>query len=316
VSDAGPATVTEPDVDPEDAQFVAAVAKPLIGKAKVAKIMGMSVEDVEFYSHVKGFTHENGGQFIFEDGQTRHTLKRDELQALHAEVKQARTTGPLAARIAGGLRKIGVVMGIVLALFAGVDAQATALSAARATECKSGGTTKSYLMLASETIYAGSLVMINSAGTAESAAASASNNGVVGVSQTTKTSAASGEYWIGVTTDVICKFVGTSLAQTAVGELMYAADDQTVDETAGANQPIAGLLVQYVSATSGWVLISPYLTPQGLISQALEANLTAGACTAGTWKVDNNATRELCRCNDAGTAYDCISVTQANGPTD
>jgi hypothetical protein len=54
----------------------------------------------------------------------------------------------------------------------------------------------------------------------------------------------------------------------------------------------------------------------GLITPVLEADLTAGACTAGTWKVDNQTTRELCRCNDAGTAYDCISVTTAAGPTD
>lgn len=54
----------------------------------------------------------------------------------------------------------------------------------------------------------------------------------------------------------------------------------------------------------------------GLIASGLEANLTAGACTAGTFKVDNTTTREWCRCNDAGSAYDCISVTITNGPTD
>lgn len=54
----------------------------------------------------------------------------------------------------------------------------------------------------------------------------------------------------------------------------------------------------------------------GLVTSVLEADLTAGACTAGTWKVDTGgATRELCRCNDGGTAYDCISVTTTNGPT-
>jgi hypothetical protein len=53
-----------------------------------------------------------------------------------------------------------------------------------------------------------------------------------------------------------------------------------------------------------------------LTTTGLEADLVAGACTAGTWKVDNAGTRELCRCNDAGSAYDCISVTTANGPTD
>lgn len=54
-----------------------------------------------------------------------------------------------------------------------------------------------------------------------------------------------------------------------------------------------------------------------LITTTLESDLSPGACTAGTWGVDTGgATRELCRCNDAGTAYDCISVTTANGPTD
>lgn len=59
------------------------------------------------------------------------------------------------------------------------------------------------------------------------------------------------------------------------------------------------------------------LTSANLITTTLEADLTAGACTAGTWKVDTGgATRELCRCNDAGTAYDCWSATTTNGPTD
>lgn len=58
------------------------------------------------------------------------------------------------------------------------------------------------------------------------------------------------------------------------------------------------------------------LTSASLVSTTLEANLTAGACTAGTWKVDNATTRELCRCNDGGTAYDCWSATTANGPSD
>jgi hypothetical protein len=49
----------------------------------------------------------------------------------------------------------------------------------------------------------------------------------------------------------------------------------------------------------------------------IEADLTAGACTAGEVRWDTGgATRELCRCNDAGTAYDCISVTTAAGPSD
>lgn len=314
VSDAGAVSVTEPDVDPEDAQFIAAATKPLVGKAKVAKIMGMSVEDVEFYSHVKGFTHENGGQFIFEDGQTRHTLKRDELQALHAEVKQARTTGPLAARIAGGLRKIGVVMGIVLALFAGVDAQAGALSAARNTECRGTGNTRAYLMTVSQTIYKGGFVMLVTAGTAQAASAVASNHNIVGIAQETKTSAASGSYWINVTDNIICKFAGTTLAQTGVGLTVYAEDDQTVDETVGSNEPVAGILVQYVSASVGWVYVSS-LVNQGRVAVTQPLTLTADLTLENAEIIDNGTDDEICLIADAAStsAEDlCFDVDGTN----
>jgi hypothetical protein len=47
------------------------------------------------------------------------------------------------------------------------------------------------------------------------------------------------------------------------------------------------------------------------------ADLAAGACTANTIRLDTGgATRELCICNTGGTAYDCWSVTAANGPSD
>lgn len=354
---------------------------------------------------------------------------------------------------------------LVVSAFGG--AAHAALSAARATECKavSGSATNAFLMKASTTIYAGGLVMIDSNGVALPAAASASNHGVVGVAQETKTSAASGSYWIRTSTNVVCKFAASSIAQANVGSLMYASADDTFDETQAANQPVAGILIQYVSATVGWLYVSPDIQARyyysatdpltltgdltlsggasgltftdsassvvlpdndttalligstgllnlvtfdtgdgtetvlitgttgqeafkvgtgtttlteavtceagagaltftssnasilladndasaldigstgatslvrlstldaggsvavtgalsvsaGLVTPALEANLVAGACTAGTWKVDNTGTRELCRCNDAGSAYDCISVTTANGPTD
>jgi hypothetical protein len=150
------------------------------------------------------------------------------------------------------LRNISV---LVMALAFCGNAYATALSAARVTDCRYTGQSKRYLMKASDTIYAGGLVMVNSSGTAEPAAASASNAGVVGVAQTTVTAAASGSYYITVTSGVLCKFAGTTLGQDDVGDVVYAEDDQTVDETAGSNEPVAGVLLQYVSASEGWVLI-------------------------------------------------------------
>lgn len=196
-----------------------------------------------------------------------------------AHLKDGRVMDRVELKKEFGFKHVLFSVAMLVGLLFGANAGAAALSASRATECK-GGSTKSYLMLASETIYSGSMVMVNSAGTVESAAASASNNGVVGVAQETKTSASSGSYWIKVTSDAVCKFAGLSLAQTAVGELMYAQDDQTVDETAGANQPIAGLLVQFDSSTVGWVLISPYLVPQ-VASTADPLTLTGDLTLSG-----------------------------------
>jgi hypothetical protein len=54
-----------------------------------------------------------------------------------------------------------------------------------------------------------------------------------------------------------------------------------------------------------------------LVVTTLNADLTAGACTAGTLKRDTGgATAEMCRCNDGGTAWECWSLTTTNGPTD
>lgn len=48
-----------------------------------------------------------------------------------------------------------------------------------------------------------------------------------------------------------------------------------------------------------------------------ELDLAVGACTAHDFKEDSGgATIEWCRCNAAGTAWNCVSVTTANGPAD
>ena len=131
----------------------------------------------------------------------------------------------------------------------------TALSAAKVLESKHTGDIKAFLMKASTTIYAGGLVMINSSGTAEPAAASAGNFGVVGVATETVTSAASGSYYIEVQ-EGLYKLTATTVAQTDVGEYAWAADDATVDDVAAVNLPIAGVFVEYVSASLAWVWVS------------------------------------------------------------
>lgn len=131
----------------------------------------------------------------------------------------------------------------------------TALAAARMTEMRNPGAIIAYVMKASTTIYAGGLVMLDSNGLALPAVASASNHGIVGVATETVTSAASGTYYIHVQEGEF-KMNATSIAQSAVGSKMYSPDDNTVDETQGSNEPIAGILIEYISSTSGWVRVS------------------------------------------------------------
>jgi hypothetical protein len=66
---------------------------------------------------------------------------------------------------------------------------------------------------------------------------------------------------------------------------------------------------------NGWSALQASIG--SVVSLSMEgANLTAGACTANTIRLDTTSTRELCICNAAGSAYDCWSATTANGPSD
>lgn len=156
------------------------------------------------------------------------------------------------------MRKILLSIAVAAALVCGVEQQAsaTALSAIRNTSSKNGGAIKQYLMKASTTIYAGGMVALDSNGLAIPAAASAAAKGVVGLAVASKTSAASGSTYVQAQEGWFL-LAGTTLAQSNQGALVYAADDQTVDDARGTNYPVAGLLIEYVSASSAWVWLSP-----------------------------------------------------------
>ena len=131
-----------------------------------------------------------------------------------------------------------------------------ALSAKRVT--KSRGITRKtrYLMEASTTCYAGGMVCIKSTGVAIPAAAASGNKQVVGVAAATVTSAASGSYYVECLEGEF-NFAADTLQQEDVGAIVYADDDQTIDETQASNAPVAGKLIEYVSASEGWVRIGP-----------------------------------------------------------
>jgi len=157
----------------------------------------------------------------------------------------------------------------------------TALSADRNTKRKLSNELQSYPMYADATIYAGSLVCLNSSGYAIAAADTAGNI-LVGIARETlaNTAAAgygtSGDISIEVWRAGVFELVGSGLAITDVGSAVYITDDQTVSTTAA--NVYAGIIANIDSATSVWVDITPATRPAAYTSGAL--SLT-GALTLG-----------------------------------
>jgi len=118
---------------------------------------------------------------------------------------------------------------------------------------------KAYLMKASTTIYAGTMVMVDATTGLAEPAADTANCHVMGVACKQVTSGATGNYYIEVEYGEFL-MNASSITQGGVGDKMYVVDDQTIDETSPANNVVAGVLTEYVSATKGWVLVSPYNT--------------------------------------------------------
>lgn len=131
----------------------------------------------------------------------------------------------------------------------------TALSANKALQSKCEGNIVRYLMKASTTIYAGGMVALDLNGLAVPAADTVGFKGVVGVATVKLVSAATGSSYITVQEGIFL-VAGSSLAATQMGELVYVADDATVALSPGSTNLIrAGVLIEYVGASSAWVLV-------------------------------------------------------------
>lgn len=129
-----------------------------------------------------------------------------------------------------------------------------ALAADKVVASRNLGAKLQYPVVASDIIYAGSIVMIDSAGYANPAAASVTNNGCVGIAveKADNASGSAGAVDVEVQEGEFL-LDATTAAQTIVGDLVYAEDDQTIDETQGSNEPRAGIATEFVSASSVWV---------------------------------------------------------------
>jgi len=107
--------------------------------------------------------------------------------------------------------------------------------------------------VAVDIIYRGALVVYGTAGFLEPAATGA---GVIfaGIAEETVDNSA------GSAGDLVCRYkkegiyllTGAGLAQSDVGEQVYASDDQTITKTS-TNNAAVGKIVEYVSATQVWV---------------------------------------------------------------
>src|SRR4030067_520709 len=116
-----------------------------------------------------------------------------------------------------------------------------------------------FLMTNSITIPKGALVANVTATGLVTNAVDTAGNPVVGGAAETKVSGTGGADWITVDYDAEWLFAATSITQAMMGTAMEVVDNNTVDETAGAGNIVAGTLTGVVSTTLGWDYI-PGLT--------------------------------------------------------
>ena len=111
---------------------------------------------------------------------------------------------------------------------------------------------------ATTTIYKGSMVAIDGSGYLVPASDTAGLV-VVGVAdeKVDNSAGANGDLNCRVLTGGTFKFAASSITQAMLGDMMYAVDDQTFDNTS-ANLIAVGILVKYESTTEGWILMSPF----------------------------------------------------------
>lgn len=134
-----------------------------------------------------------------------------------------------------------------------------ALTADLELEMKDAGSVQAFQMVASKTIYKGSMVSIVDASGLAQASSDTSGDHFVGIAMEQITSAASGTYYIRCYTKGVFLLALTSVDVADQGEVLDVSDDQTCID-AGTNSVQVGRLVERVSTTSGWVDIGVGVT--------------------------------------------------------
>jgi hypothetical protein len=78
-----------------------------------------------------------------------------------------------------------------------------------------------------------------------------------------------------VETGIYARLVASSITQAMVGTMMFVVDDQTVDEATGTYGVRVGKLVEYISATEGWVHVQDGAGAFGVAETTWSANEVA-----------------------------------------
>lgn len=132
-----------------------------------------------------------------------------------------------------------------------------AVTVGRVTQKKMTGPYKAYPVKTNVKVHEGAMVCIDSAGFAVTGAEAAGNK-VVGVATESidNTGGADGALWVKVEPGLFL-LKATSITQAMVGVKMHLVDNETFDDVAGANAVVAGILLEFVSTTSGWIYIDP-----------------------------------------------------------
>ncbi len=133
----------------------------------------------------------------------------------------------------------------------------TAITAFTSRQRRGVARTREYGVLTVHAIPQGALVAIDSAGFLVNATDSATDLAVVGMAaETVLGSGTSGEVQCKVDSGIDVLLPAASITQAMVGTTMFIEDNNLVDDAAGPTNDVeAGILVEFVSATSGWVHI-------------------------------------------------------------
>lgn len=159
-------------------------------------------------------------------------------------------------------------------------------------------------------IYKGALVNTNSSGYLKAGADTITEK-FMGIAYEKKDNSVSGHSQGGIScrvhTEGVFLLVCTSITQAMVGQYLFLKDDQTVDDSS-TNLICVGRLVQYVSATLGWVDIGQRSVSKGLADhlhirtdtdtknvriQSRDYTATSGDSTAGQTKPNASVTGTL-----------------------